>query len=321
VLLYNKSAMDPLVQVITSKVLGEGPHYDDSNEQQLLYVDIFGSPSPCVHRVDLTGKQTKVNIPGLGGVSFVIPVEGMPGQFVISTQRTLVLMEWDGHSPNPTRLTNLLTVEPGTPGNRFNDAKCDALGRLWAGTIVEGGSPAGSGNLYKISEGVITTMVTGINTSNGICWNKENTLMYYIDTPTRKVDVFDYNHVAGTISNRRTVYDYQQTGEAGSPDGMTIDEDDNLWIGCWGGHQIIHINPRTGQKIKSIPFPTANITSAAFAGPNLDILYVTSATAGLSEIDLRQQPAAGALFKMTNLGVKGQGPGNPYKPTNFRIPK
>jgi len=252
----------------------------------------------------------KVNIDNLGGISLVAPVEGEPDQYVVSTVRDLRLMEWDGHSNEPTSLTTILSVEPNLPGNRFNDGKCDSMGRLWAGTMVESGT-AGSGNLYKIDKGNATNVQANINTSNGIAWNSANTLMYYIDTPTRKVDVFDYNHNAGTIFNRRTVYDFNSTGEAGSPDGMTIDTNGNLFVGCWGGNQMIHINPTTGQKIRSIPFPTANITSAAFGGPNLDILYVTSASIGLSEIDLQGQPAAGALFQITNLGVRGSG-GNSY---------
>lgn len=80
---------------------------------------------------------------------------------------------------------------------------------------------------------------------------------------------------------------------------------------------MIHIDPTTGQKVKSIPFPTANITSAAFGGRNLDTLFVTSATSGLSEIDLAGQPAAGSLFQVTNLGVRGQNVGNPYLPWNM----
>jgi gluconolactonase len=77
---------------------------------------------------------------------------------------------------------------------------------------------------------------------------------------------------------------------------------------------MLHIDPTTGQKIKSIPFPTENITSAAFGGPNLDILFVTSARSGLSQIDLAGQPAAGSLFQVTNLGVRGQSAGNTYIP-------
>jgi gluconolactonase len=174
------------------------------------------------------------------------------------------------------------------------------------------GSGVADGSLYKINKGSITTMTGGISTGNGLAWNSNNTLMYYIDTNTRKVDVFDYNNGAGSISNRRTVYDFNTTGEAGSPDGMTIDASGNLWVGCWGGNQLIHVDTTTGRKARSVPLPTSNITSAAFGGPNLDILYVTSARSGLSETDLLNQPAAGSLFQITNLGVRGQSGGNAY---------
>jgi sugar lactone lactonase YvrE len=33
-----------------------------------------------------------------------------------------------------------------------------------------------------------------------------------------------------------------------------------------------------------------------FGGPNLDVIYVTSASIGLSEQELQQQPLAGGLF-------------------------
>jgi len=95
-----------------------------------------------------------------------------------------------------------------------------------------------SGALYKINKGQITTMETGISAGNGIAWNSANNLMYYIDTPTKKVDVFDYNSAAGTISNRRTVFDFNPTGEQGYPDGMTIDANGNLIVGCYGGNQV-----------------------------------------------------------------------------------
>jgi len=95
-----------------------------------------------------------------------------------------------------------------------------------------------NGALYKINKGQITTMETGISAGNGIAWNSANNLMYYIDTPTRKVDVFDYISGAGTISNRRTVFDFAPTGERGYPDGMTIDANGNLIVACYGGNQV-----------------------------------------------------------------------------------
>lgn len=300
--------MAALVQVIENSQLGEGPHWN-ANRQELIYVDI--EKTEVRRYVPSTGLQTKVSIDGSGyGVGMVIPVEGQDNQFIVARGRDLRLMEWDGESSAPTTLTTLVSVEDDLPANRFNDGKVDALGRLWAGTIS--GSGDNSANLYKIDKGVVTLVQSDIGTSNGIAWNSSNTLMYYNDTNTNRVDVFDFDLQNGTISNRRPVYDFSEKGEAGSPDGMTIDADGNLFVGCWGGKQIIQINPSTGQKIRSIPFPADNITSAAFGGPNLDILYVTSAYSGLNDQQRAAQPAAGALFAITNLGVKGQAGGNNY---------
>ena len=64
--------------------------------------------------------------------------------------------------------------------------------------MAEGDQPLG--NFYKINAGAITTMQSNVTISNGLAWNQQNTLMYYIDTPTGKVDVFDYNHLGGSIS-------------------------------------------------------------------------------------------------------------------------
>lgn len=101
-------------------------------------------------------------------------------------------------SSEPTSLTTLHTVEPGNPNNRFNDGKCDTSGRLWAGTIDQNGGT--TANLYRITD-TIQVVQTGIGTSNGIAWNNDNTRMYYNDTPTRRVDVFDFNNQEGSISN------------------------------------------------------------------------------------------------------------------------
>lgn len=88
---------------------------------------------------------------------------------------------------------------------------------------------------------------------------------------------------------------------------MTIDEDGNLYVATWGGSRVIVINPKTREIIREIPMPTAQITSLAFGGPGLDILYVTSAGRP------KPQPApAGGLFKITGLGVKGR-PMNEFK--------
>ena len=62
----------------------------------------------------------------------MVPVEGSLDEFVAGVGRDLVLVQWDGNSTQ-SRSTVLDSVEPDKPGNRFNDGKADAKGRLWIG--------------------------------------------------------------------------------------------------------------------------------------------------------------------------------------------
>jgi gluconolactonase len=94
---------------------------------------------------------------------------------------------------------------------------------------------------------------------------------------------------------------------------MTIDSDENLWIAVFAGAKVIKVDPRKGKKIGQIDFPTKNMTSVAFGGPNLDILYATSAEHFLSKEELVAQPSAGALFEVRNVGAKGLASGFSYK--------
>lgn len=105
-------------------------------------------------------------------------------------------------------------------------------------------------------------------------------------------------------ANGRVVIDFTINGERPTfvPDGMTIDENGSLYVATFGGSKLFKINPSTGAVELEIIIPAEQVTSAAFGGPNLDILYVT--TAG-KEFKSKQPPPAGRLFQVTGLGVKG----------------
>lgn len=112
-----------------------------------------------------------------------------------------------------------------------------------------------------------------------------------------------------STANETVLIDFDKTHEGISfaADGMTIDEDGNLYVATWNGARIIVINPQTKEIIREIDMPTAQVTSLAFGGPKLDILFAT--TAGKP----KPKPApAGGLFKITGLGVKGR-PMNEFK--------
>jgi len=180
---------------------------------------------------------------------------------------------------------------------RFNDGKCDPQGRFWAGTM-EFAEKNSRGKLFMLDcDRKVHTRLEGVTVSNGICWTADSKTMYYIDSPTRKIDAFDFDIPTGAISNRRTVATFGD-GD-GFPDGMTIDSEGNLWVGMWEGHKIVCADPRTGKIIRTVPMPVARVTAVAFGGSDLTDLYATSAARG-------GLPApAGALFRITGLGAKG----------------
>jgi len=294
--------------------LGEGPHWN-ADKEEILYVDIFGK---AVHRyVPKTGENAKVTVDA-GPVSLVCPVEGHPNKYLITVERDVQIMEWDGISEKPTSLKKLYTVDDHCPTNRINDGKCDAAGRLWAGTMgyepAPGKLDAKKGTLYSFDlNGKVVKHFDEIDIANGLAWTSDNSIFYYIDSFSYRVDVFDFDFAAGKLSNRRTAFDLKANGVDGIPDGMTIDANGNLWVAVFAGKKVIHVDPKVGKKIGQLDFPTTNITSVAFGGPNLDILYATSAEHFLTPEDKASQPTAGNLFQVTNVGAKGLAAGFNYK--------
>jgi sugar lactone lactonase YvrE len=148
----------------------------------------------------------------------------------------------------------------------------------------------------------IRVMLDSVSISNGIVWTKDKKTMYYNDTPTGTVQAFDYDDKTGAISNRRVVVRIARGG--GGPDGMTIDADGNLWVALWGSGTVGKFDPRTGQLLQKVIVPAPNVSSCAFGGKNLDILYITTARAWMNEEKLKQFPLSGGLFAVKP-GVKG----------------
>lgn len=299
--------MAPVIEVVTERaILGEGPHWDEAT-QSLYYVDIFGQ---TINKfVPSTNTHTKARIEG-GAVALVIPVEGTSDKFLVGLGRKLIVVTWDGVSTTVSNIEELLEVEnePGFTNNRWNDGKADPTGRLWAGTMGPepeiGKLEKEKGALYTlIGKKQVKTHLTKVSIANGLAWNVKLKKMYYIDSPRRTVDQYDYNIDKGEICNRKPIFNLDHHDIPGVPDGMTIDTDGNLWVAVFDGGRLLHINPTTSELITTITFPAKQITSAAFGGPNLDELYVTSAQ--LVVKGEKQPHPAGAVFRLTGIGARG----------------
>jgi sugar lactone lactonase YvrE len=185
-------------------------------------------------------------------------------------------------------------------GVRGNDAAVDPSGRLWAGTMRYDGA-AGGGWLAKVEpDGTAKVLLNDVTTSNGIGWSPDNTRMYYIDTPTRRIDVFDYDVRSGTAANRRPLCTVEST--PGLPDGMCVDADGCVWVALWGGHGLRRYTP-DGRLDREVPLPVAQPTACVFGGSGFTDLYVTTAREGLSAEQLAEQELAGSLLVLPGFGV------------------
>ena len=260
--------------------LGEGPVWDD-RQGVLIWVDIWAGE---VHSYDpASGRDSAIGV----GQPVGAAVPRRSGGLVLAVRDGFAFLDPDG------RLTSVAEVETANPGNRMNDGKCDRHGRFWAGTMA-GDSRPGAGALYRLDPDLsVTKVLDGVTVSNGLAWSLDDRTMYYIDTPTQRVDAFDYDLASGTIENRRPLIEIPE--EAGSPDGMTIDAEGFLWVALYGGRAVRRFSP-DGRLERVVELPAANVTSCAFGDPDLDRLFITSARQELSPADLAAQPQAGALF-------------------------
>jgi L-arabinonolactonase len=187
------------------------------------------------------------------------------------------------------------------PGIRFNDGRVDRMGRYWSGTMVEGGTHADGACLYSVSSARDWRRhFSGIAISNGLCLSPDGRLLYFADSPTRTIRVFEIVEPEGTLGPSRL---FAHTADGSAPDGAAIDADGCMWSAHWGGGCVVRYTP-DGRIDRTLRVPARQPSCVCFAGTDLDILCVTSACEGLDEAGLRADPNAGDVF-FYRTGVRG----------------
>ncbi|ANP54832.1 sugar lactone lactonase YvrE [Streptomyces griseochromogenes] len=262
--------------------LGEGPAWDPAT-RRLLWLDILGMR---VHTYDpSSGRRTvRTTEQHVGAAK---PRAG--GGLVLNLRDGVGLLDPDG-------TFRWLHHEP-VPGRRANDAAVAPDGSLWAGTMRYD-EARGGGTLSRLSgDGEVRVVLPDVTVSNGTGWSPDGRLMYYADTPTRRVDVFDHDDEG--VRNRRTLVEIERG--AGFPDGLTVDAQGCVWVALWDGGAVRRYTP-SGELDRVIDLPTPRTTACAFGGPDLTDLYITTARTGLS----RPHPLSGSV-----LVVPGAGEGLP----------
>ena len=277
------------VAVEAQPFLGEGPVWLGESGR-LLWVDIL---APALHLSDpADGTDREIALPELVGA--VVPRRS--GGFVAAMGGAFRLLDAEG------RVTGTLgTPEPEQHGNRFNDAKCDRAGRLFAGTMAMDASP-GQGTLWRLgADGRIAAVETGVHVSNGLGWSPDDRNFYFTDTGARTVWVYDYDIGTGAPTNRRA-FVVMQDGAA-KPDGMAVDAEGFIWIALWDGWGVARYAP-DGRLDRFVSLPVPRPTSLAFGGKDGRPLFVTSARVRLSAAQLAEAPLSGSVFAF-DAGVAG----------------
>ncbi|MFJ3820580.1 SMP-30/gluconolactonase/LRE family protein [Streptomyces nodosus] len=259
--------------------LGEGPTWDPA-ARRLVWVDILQSrvhtydPATDRRTVMATEQHVGAAKPRAGGGLAVnlrdgVGLYGPDGAF-----------QWLHHEP--------------VDGRRGNDAAVAPDGSLWVGTMRYDEAPGG-GTLARIApDGTTRVILDDVSVSNGTGWSPDGLLMYYIDSTTRRIDVFNVKDDRRLV-NRRPLARIEDG--AGIPDGLTVDADGCVWVALWDGAAVRRYTP-SGELDRVVELPVRRPTACAFGGAGLSDLYITTARTGLTD----PHPLSGSLLVLPDTG-------------------
>lgn len=270
--------------------LAEGPFWDPIRER-LHWVDIRRGRvySAELTRQDLLEIRDEIQLDETVGA---VAASASGALLIAGAERLYVRDDTGTVHPGPR-----LFSDGGR--RRLNDGKPDPLGRYVVGSLSLSG-PSNSQQLFQIgTDGTVGIIDDDLTLSNGLAWSRNGSLMYSVDTERSVVFVRAYDVASGRVGPRSVHLRFN----AGYPDGMCMDAEEHLWIAMWGLGRVDRYSP-AGELVASIEVPAPHVSSVAFAGGDLEVLVVTTATQDLSDDKLSKFPHSGRVFTVRP-GVRG----------------
>lgn len=267
---------------------GEGPFWD-APAGRLLCVDLLAGE---VVALDHSGCVSRYKVPSRAAT---VVRRRATGGLIIGTEHGVIAANDDLTEFRP--IANVIENH----GYRTNDGGCDPLGGFVIGSMSYDGQPGG-GAVYRVTpDHQVVKLLSPVSISNGVQWSTDGTRVFYVDSPTQHVDMFDFDTETGRWLDRRV---HIRINEVGVPDGMAIDEEDGLWVALWGGGAVNHYDS-AGRFLEAIRVPgVTQVSSCTFGGDDRNVLYITTSRQGLRS---DQEIDAGAIFAF-NTGTRGAPP-------------
>lgn len=260
--------------------VGEGPLWDDRS-QTLFWIDVLEGRVFNFNPISQENSELELG-KHVGAIALT-----ETNKILAAARDEIVSIDLSNSS-----ITSLIQVIDNERF-RFNDGRVDARGRFVIGSMGYEPKP-GTAALYSFTfPQSIDTIIESVGLSNGLCWSQDNNKFFYIDTLTSQIAEYSYDLETGKVSRRKSLITFEKSD--GSPDGMTIDREGNLWVAFWGGGCVRRISAN-GKIIGTYKLPVSRVTSAAFGGQDFKQLFITTASYLLSDEELAHEPLAGSLF-------------------------
>lgn len=278
--------------------LGEGLHWDAAR-QCLWMVDIHGRR---LLRWDLQAAQAR-EWSLEHRIGWVLPDDS--GRWLLlGLQPGIACCPVD----HPAELSWLARPFGADASLRLNDAKADATGAIWAGSLNNDDESRSDGCLFRFDGGPqMQVQDTGYLVANGPAISPDGRLMLHTDSGRRTIYAFDLDLGTGQLDRRRVWHVFAEN--EGYPDGMCFDAEGAVWVAHWGAACISRFDAQA-RLMRRVQLPVPHVTNVCFAGADCERLFVSSARVGLSAQALEAAPLSGALFEIMQPGVRGL-PGRP----------
>lgn len=281
--------------------LAEGPVWDPEG-QRLLWLDIDAGE---LLEGQLDGAT--ITVTGRRRLDASVGCVGLAadGTRVVAGRDRLYQIDVSGHIETGPRV-----LPPGSE-RRCNDGATDPAGRFLVGTLAVGGPSEHQALLRLEDDCSLTVIDDDLTLSNGIAWSADGREMFNVDTMRQVIYRRSYDPHTGDTGRRQVHVRLEQ----GHPDGIAMDDRDHLWVAVWGTGEVRRFAP-DGTLTQRLRVPAPHTTSVAFAGQDLDVLVITTATEKLTAQQRTEFPDSGKLF-LARPGVRGV-PVAPWTPVDFR---